>query len=491
MSWKDFFASPQPVTKQQFLTLAQTRIVRLFIIFFTCIILLFGFCTYIAVTAFNASQEENCFNHKTAQCSLEQKKLIAPSAELAGTEQDGNTAHADDNSKQKSSISEDVCKQDDKHCIYLQRKRNAAILVCIAIVAGFIGGSANYFRIRQVDSSERKRIAGVHSQNHNDIQTQAINSTLNIETSESPSTDVEMPLLAYEFKVEALATIGVGIIASLLVPLFLHLIGSNITEKSMEDPLYLVVFAGFCLIAALYANKFVSHVAEKALQKANQTDDKVEEFGEKLSSKLDKKSSELERELKHVTEQLTSKANELQQMQQEQEKINYSYSYANMAKSDLNEYELLNARRANDGVSKEELEKWLNQAIANADKSLQYLESVRARGLLGNAYRRLADLSDDPGRKTGYLRLALENVLRTFNQNLNSTKEAFEDNLYNAICYSCLLNEPIVEVLKLIDQIKTLSLKWQKIYTELLEDSDVKAYGEYAILKSEMDKRLS
>ncbi len=48
--------------------------------------------------------------------------------------------------------------------------------------------------------------------------------------------------------------LGVG--ASFMVPLLLNMISSNLTELAQGDWLKLLVFAGICLVAAVFSNKF-------------------------------------------------------------------------------------------------------------------------------------------------------------------------------------------------------------------------------------------
>ena len=66
--------------------------------------------------------------------------------------------------------------------------------------------------------------------------------------------------------------LGVG--AAFLVPLFLHVIGSdlftNLSGTSGEEPRYsqLLVIAGFCLVASMSAKTFIKSVSERVLRKA-------------------------------------------------------------------------------------------------------------------------------------------------------------------------------------------------------------------------------
>jgi len=74
-----------------------------------------------------------------------------------------------------------------------------------------------------------------------------------------------------------------GIAAAFLVPLFLHVIGSNLMEnmhsKPAEGPDFsqVLIFGGFCLIAAISAQTFVSTVSARVLKLAEKAESKAEQ----------------------------------------------------------------------------------------------------------------------------------------------------------------------------------------------------------------------
>lgn len=82
-------------------------------------------------------------------------------------------------------------------------------------------------------------------------------------------------------------SILLGIGASLLVPLFLNIISSNLIEQCKSDMYKLLVFAGFCLVAAIFSKSFINTVSESAL--------KV----------LKKEVNELQKEVKPIIDNLT------------------------------------------------------------------------------------------------------------------------------------------------------------------------------------------
>ncbi len=65
-----------------------------------------------------------------------------------------------------------------------------------------------------------------------------------------------------------------GVIASLMVPLFLNMISSDLLDKIIGaagnngDPSKLLVFAGFCLVAAVSSKAFISTLSDRILSEA-------------------------------------------------------------------------------------------------------------------------------------------------------------------------------------------------------------------------------
>jgi phosphotransferase system glucose/maltose/N-acetylglucosamine-specific IIC component len=81
-----------------------------------------------------------------------------------------------------------------------------------------------------------------------------------------------------------------GLISAAVVPLFLHLLSSNILQElgeSGKEYLYFV-FSGFCLIAAVFSNRFLEGVASSVLKnlenKVANVENKVQEVEEKTDT---------------------------------------------------------------------------------------------------------------------------------------------------------------------------------------------------------------
>lgn len=75
----------------------------------------------------------------------------------------------------------------------------------------------------------------------------------------------------------------VGVGASFLVPLFLNMISSDLLASSRNDPLKLLVFAGFCLIAAISARTFIAALSDKVLRDLKETKKRLVAAEEKAS----------------------------------------------------------------------------------------------------------------------------------------------------------------------------------------------------------------
>mgnify|MGYP001590195545 CR=1 FL=1 len=62
----------------------------------------------------------------------------------------------------------------------------------------------------------------------------------------------------------------IGIAAAFLVPLFLQTISSQLLRDGYSNYLYLLVFAGFCLVAAISSKAFITTLSDKILQVAKE-----------------------------------------------------------------------------------------------------------------------------------------------------------------------------------------------------------------------------
>jgi hypothetical protein len=98
-------------------------------------------------------------------------------------------------------------------------------------------------------------------------------------------------------------SIAVGIAASFLVPLFLNMISSNLTDQirgsstTNADLSKLLVFAGFCLVAAISSTAFIKSLSDRILQEAKEA--------RKIAHEADKKASEAQSVLQPLVDKET------------------------------------------------------------------------------------------------------------------------------------------------------------------------------------------
>jgi hypothetical protein len=71
-------------------------------------------------------------------------------------------------------------------------------------------------------------------------------------------------------KSSVLRSLVVGIGASYLVPLFLNMISSNLMGQLDQDAGKLLVFVGFCLIAAITSSAFIRSLSDRVLKEASE-----------------------------------------------------------------------------------------------------------------------------------------------------------------------------------------------------------------------------
>ncbi len=105
------------------------------------------------------------------------------------------------------------------------------LLLAVMVIAGILGGLANYFMSEKSGGSAAKEM-------------------------------IKYALL--------------GIVAALTVPLFLNMISSDLLAGAKSRPIDLFVFAGFCLLFVLFSRRFVESAAEKLMQQLGQSAAKID-----------------------------------------------------------------------------------------------------------------------------------------------------------------------------------------------------------------------
>jgi len=116
------------------------------------------------------------------------------------------------------------------------------LVVILMIGAGLLGGITNYFRIEQ----EKKDL--------------------------------------FSFSKNIL----MGVSASLLIPLFLNMISSNLLKETGSDSSKYLILFGFCLIASLSSKAFIQTISDRLLNEVKNTKEKLENMERDLEPIISK-----------------------------------------------------------------------------------------------------------------------------------------------------------------------------------------------------------
>lgn len=87
-----------------------------------------------------------------------------------------------------------------------------------------------------------------------------------------------------------------GVSASLLIPLFLNMISSNLLTESASDISKLFIFFGFCLIASLSSKAFIQTISDRVLNEVKETKDKLEDIKKDVEPIISKETEAQETE---------------------------------------------------------------------------------------------------------------------------------------------------------------------------------------------------
>jgi len=74
----------------------------------------------------------------------------------------------------------------------------------------------------------------------------------------------------------------VGVSASFLVPVVLHVVNSDLILKSQDDSSGLLIFTGYCLIAALSSRFFIVNMSDRILNEAHIAKERSEQLLQEL-----------------------------------------------------------------------------------------------------------------------------------------------------------------------------------------------------------------
>jgi len=107
----------------------------------------------------------------------------------------------------------------------------------------------------------------------------------------------------------------VGVGASLLVPVVLDMVNSELVLESQGDPSRLLIFTGFCLISALLSRFFIDNLSDRILNEAQVAKSRSEEVQQNLrviqNELLPLIDTETEQDMSAADPQVAEASNEL------------------------------------------------------------------------------------------------------------------------------------------------------------------------------------
>lgn len=216
--------------------------------------------------------------------------------------------------------------------------------------------------------------------------------------------------------------IGVG--ASLMVPLFLNMISSNLldvirgTQTVPGDTSKLLVFFGFCLVAGISSRAFIRTISDRVLSEAKEAKQKAR--------KADEKVNEIKAEIETTVSPALANLELFQEATSHVERGNFF--------ADQNKYE----------IAREHFDKALS---IYPDHKLALVNKAVCLKRMGDVEGALAIIND---------------VLRRY--------PTFEKALYNRACYKALLGHSTEDVLADLRQAFTL---FEVLRTLAAEDPDL------------------
>ena len=84
-------------------------------------------------------------------------------------------------------------------------------------------------------------------------------------------------------EISMLKSFVLGVVASLIVPLFLNMISSNLLFEAQRQIDKIFIFAGFCLLASVFSKNFLENMYNKILQKVGDMGKQVKRIEEASS----------------------------------------------------------------------------------------------------------------------------------------------------------------------------------------------------------------
>lgn len=127
------------------------------------------------------------------------------------------------------------------------------MLLAVMLIGGVLGGVVNYFFARDDDSA----------------------------------------------KASAVSSIFVGIVAALLVPLLLRMLSSDLLTNSRTDPFAVLIFLGFCLLAAVASRAFITTLTDRLIEQVKEVG-KTADAARKTANQAREKAEEAKTDVDEV-----------------------------------------------------------------------------------------------------------------------------------------------------------------------------------------------
>lgn len=163
-----------------------------------------------------------------------------------------------------------------------------------------------------------------------------------------------------------------GVVASFVVPLFLNMISSNLLADTHDEPYKWFVFAGFCLLAAVFSRSFLESMYSKVIKMVGDVNEKVKN--------VDKKVGSVEKDVTIMSRTLTDPEVSLSEF--DKKEIDESILTKENLESD--EYNVLKAMMEGRRVYRSMSGLWRDAKLSEKDKQgmKNHLEQMVHKGLL-------------------------------------------------------------------------------------------------------------
>ena len=169
-------------------------------------------------------------------------------------------------------------------------------VILVIIISGVVGGLTNYLTDLKDSKTEKKDLK--------EIITGLTKYLTDLKDATTEKKDSKGLISLFHNVLRS-------IIASFVVPLFLNTISSNLVSLLFDNPFKpeMLIFAGFCLLASLYSQYFLSGMFSKMMEKIKEVDNKamkeIEKVDNKAMKEIEKVDNKAMKEIKNVDDEIT------------------------------------------------------------------------------------------------------------------------------------------------------------------------------------------